>query len=512
VLFLRIKQCETALAGGRLDEAFELAKADDVRAHRRGQDLVDGLVKALVERGRGHLAAGRISAARADCDKAARLGGNLADVGQLRFAVDRADAARRDRDGAHEHAIANARRLMAQGQFTVVHEVLGAVEGDGRVDAMRADVVSRKAAVERAVARATEALKRDDWQGAIDQVVRTRSLSPAAPEVRELSRRIARRVAEEVNELVETGRIDAAEIALDRSERLADTDVNLASLRRGVARCQAAAQCVRGGKFAEAQEILRGLGVVWPRAKWIETSIRNLTGVGEALEVVRSGPLGLVTSSQRMRSHEVTTLAGGHTPRLAMPKLSPQTSEPSSSEKFTLQVDGVGSFLVFRASLLKVGPVSGGARPDVGLMTDAGTPTVTIARSDDDYFLQSAVPVSVNDKAVRSKLLCDGDRIALGPRCRIAFRRPNAASASAVLEISGARLGRGDVRHVILMDREIILGDASSAHVWTRELKGPAVLLADGGRLSLKSEGRLVDVVAGEHVRVGSLGFVVTQG
>jgi hypothetical protein len=175
-------------------------------------------------------------------------------------------------------------------------------------------------------------------------------------------------------------------------------------------------------------------------------------------------------------------------------------------------VDGVGSFLVFRGAAVKVGPVSGGGRPDLGLMTDAGTPTVTISRSEEDYFLQSGVAVAVNDKPVRSKLLCDGDRIALGPRCRLVFRRPNAASASAVLEISGARLARGDVRQVILMDREIVMGDSAAAHVRTREVRGPAVLLAEGGRMSLKAEGRVTDVVEGEHVRVGSLGLVVTQG
>jgi hypothetical protein len=149
----------------------------------------------------------------------------------------------------------------------------------------------------------------------------------------------------------------------------------------------------------------------------------------------------------------------------------------------------------------------------LALMTEATAPTVTITRSDEDYFLSSAVAVGVNDRPVFSKLLCDGDCVAVGPRCRMVFRRPNAASASAVLEISGARLGgAGDARRVILMDREIIFGDAASAHVRTREVRGPAVLLASGGRLSLKAEGALAEVCAGEHVRVGGLGLVVTEG
>ena len=124
MLFLRIKQCEAAIAGGRLDEAFELLRADDVRSHRRGQELTDLIVKRLVERGRGHLAAGRISAARGDCDKAARLAGNLADVSQLRFAVDRADAGVRERDGAREHVVADARRLLAAGQLPRIGDLI----------------------------------------------------------------------------------------------------------------------------------------------------------------------------------------------------------------------------------------------------------------------------------------------------------------------------------------------------------------------------------------------------
>jgi hypothetical protein len=326
--------------------------------------------------------------------------------------------------------------------------------------------------------------------------------------------------------LVEAGRLDAAEMVLGRASGL--DGVELETLRQGLSRCRVAAECVRGGRFGEAREMLLGLSRVWPGAKWILGSIRDLEGVGEALEGVRSGPLGLIAVGSR----EASTMAVGMGVGGGMKHDLPDRAVPgqvrgyvggdSRDEKFLLQVDGVGSFLVFRGRSVRVGPVSGGGRPDVGLLTDAAAPTVTIVRSDEDYFLQSAVPVMVNDRAVTSKLLGDGDRIALGPRCRITFGRPNAASASAVLEISGARLGRGDVRQVILMDREIILGDASSAHVRTRELRGPAVLLAGRRGLSLKAEetitvaevpaGRLADIPGGAHVRVGSLGFVVTQG
>jgi hypothetical protein len=53
--------------------------------------------------------------------------------------------------------------------------------------------------------------------------------------------------------------------------------------------------------------------------------------------------------------------------------------------------------------------------PDVALVAEPGAPVATIERTDDDYFVRSAL-VQVNDKPTTSKLLMTGDRIALSPR------------------------------------------------------------------------------------------------
>ena len=57
MLFLRIKQAEVALADGRLDEAFEIAKAADLKRQRSGQDLIGRLTRSLLKRGREDAAA-----------------------------------------------------------------------------------------------------------------------------------------------------------------------------------------------------------------------------------------------------------------------------------------------------------------------------------------------------------------------------------------------------------------------------------------------------------------------
>ncbi|HUU22635.1 MAG TPA: hypothetical protein VM389_08885, partial [Phycisphaerae bacterium] len=133
---------------------------------------------------------------------------------------------------------------------------------------------------------------------------------------------------------------------------------------------------------------------------------------------------------------------------------------------------------------------------------------------------RTATPVCVNDKTVTGKLLADGDRIALSPRCRLRFRLPNAASSTAVLELSGTRLPQGDARRVILLDREIILGPDDSAHVRVA-LSAQAVLHVKDGRLVCRTDLPLtVDrrpadpsrgIPLGVPVRIGPIGLVLTE-
>ena len=150
--------------------------------------------------------------------------------------------------------------------------------------------------------------------------------------------------------------------------------------------------------------------------------------------------------------------------------------------RFIIRVDGVGSFLVLRSPRVTIGPVSSSRMPDVGLVADPGLPVATIERLDDDYFVRAAQLVAVNDRSAvgdAGRLLATGDRVALSPRCRLAFHLPSPASTSAVLELTGSRLPMADVRRVILMDRDLIIGphagaDASHGSVGRARRNRPA--------------------------------------
>ncbi|MEJ2703963.1 MAG: hypothetical protein P8Z79_16115 [Sedimentisphaerales bacterium] len=189
--------------------------------------------------------------------------------------------------------------------------------------------------------------------------------------------------------------------------------------------------------------------------------------------------------------------------------------------KFLLQMDGIGSFMVLRDGRVTVGPVSSSARPTVGLMADPNLPIATIERTDDDYFIRSSSPIRVNDIATSNKLLVNGDRISLSPRCGMKFSLPNPASTTATLTLSSARVGRADVRKIILMDRDILIGPNAGSHILVESLEETVALFVQNERLLCRSrQGILVDdkpvgSTAGlpieKQVRIGRLSLVLTE-
>jgi hypothetical protein len=93
----------------------------------------------------------------------------------------------------------------------------------------------------------------------------------------------------------------------------------------------------------------------------------------------------------------------------------------------------------------------------------------------------------VNQLPVRDKLLQDGDRVQLGPRVAFRFRKANASSGSANIELSSAtRLTPFSLRHIVLMDEALILGPNSGSHIVVPSAEGAAILCESGGELSLR--------------------------
>jgi hypothetical protein len=148
--------------------------------------------------------------------------------------------------------------------------------------------------------------------------------------------------------------------------------------------------------------------------------------------------------------------------------------------KFLVQVDGAGTYLISRQPVTAFGPISSSQAPDVGLIADPGAAPVSIERVDDDYFLR--IP------GAPGKLLASGDRIGISPRCRLIFTQPNPSSTTAVLDLSAGRFPRADLRRVILLDRDLVIGPGSTAHIRSDQLTEPIVLNVRDGKLWCRNQ------------------------
>lgn len=531
MLILRIRQAECALADGRLDEAFEIAQADEICRHRQGQKLVGRLARAILHRGQENLAANRYQPALADCNKAEKLAGSLPEIVQLRAAV--CDAIVKGQQAQQQEAlrVAQAKQQIDNGWLSVGGRILDeAPAGDGRADFVRQELAAARLQVEDAVSKAEQAMKNGDIEEAISIARGTSVGQSRNGRAGELLRQIRCQAIQRIRADLEQGRIDRAHSLLQRLTPLAKDGTDVVELSEEIAWCRQAAQHVTAGRPATALPLLRKLKTVCPSARWLDSAISDVKRAAEAYEELDAGPLGL-TAADPVR-HMGPVGGGpdvGATPQesrdqgMAMrePVMPQAGGDESMPAKFVLQIDGVGSFVVFRDARITVGPISSSVRPMLALIADPNMPVVMLERVEGDYFIRSQTPIDVNGQSVTEKLLADGDRIALSSRCRIRFGLPNPASTTAVLTVSGARLSRPDVRQLILMDRDILVGPYANNHIRTEQMKDPAALFVQNGRLLCRTKDDIlvdgasfdpgVGLAMDKPVRIGRLSMVVAR-
>ena len=524
MLILRIRQAECALGDGRLDEAFDLVMGNGMREHKRGQDLAGRLSRKLVVRGREHLEGARLVQAGADCEKAAKLAGNLPEIEALRGDVAQTLLSKQMDEKRQADAVAAARREIAAGHLSIGQKMLGEMRDQAGAGAatLIMDVAAKRAVIDNLLAKAAEALRRDDWETAVDELVQAKRTHANDSRVRELVAQTTKTLTKRIESAIAAGRLDTAACVVKRLSRMAEDSLEAEQLARTIEQCRLAWEMIERGQPRRAEEIVRRLAVVLPEADWIESALKNLRAAGDAMDQLRAGPFAML---EQTRGADVVNVQ--HEVPRAVPAAGAVRGKPvlamneSLAKKLILQVDGVGSFLVVRGPRVSLGPISASQSVDLPLMADAAAPVVFVERTEEDYFLRSGMAITVNDKATKGKLLRSGDKIAISPRCRMSFRVPSGASTSAVLDLHSARMPRADVRNVVLMDREIIMGAGSSSHVRADEMTSPAVLVARDGNLYCQSkagvtiDGQVADgntaIPLGKQVQVGGVSFVVTQ-
>jgi hypothetical protein len=531
VTYLRVKQAQVALADGRLDEAHGLLSRDSVRSHRLGQRLATKLVKAYVRRGQTHLKEGRLSEALSDCQKAGSIGGHGAQVAELRQQVaGEMDRKRRETD-RRDLALNGARLHAREGFLSRGVAMLRGVDGDStRIERAQQEIDLHRAKADTALERGGAALEGEDWAAAGHHLAEARRLRPFDRRVDGLSDRLSREAAARVREALRCGRVDTAEALLRAVAPVAGDNLAVRELREAVGQVAQAWQALERGDARSAGRGLRRVKALLPDAGWVDEAIGLADRIISSRDALQAGPLGLIGdgyASHAQASPAACPQAPSDaraTARIAYhyeEHESVRGSHDVLPRQFLIQVDGEGSALASCDSTVTIGPISSPDRPGVGLIADPGVPVVTIQRSQDDYFLRSERPVKVNGKPTRERLLSDGDKIELSPRCRFKFRLPHAASTTAVIELTGARQVRGDVKRVILLDRQLVVGAGPACHLRAESAEEPIILNLRGGRLTCQSR-QEVKVGAGSYdprvgvpmdtpVRVGPVSLRVTQ-
>jgi len=472
VLILKLKQAECALADERLDEAFDLLKSERLRQHRRAQTLIGQLARALCNRGQRQLAEGRLQQAQADCGKADQLAGNLPQVNTLRSALCDAHEQRQHQDQQHREQLAMAQRHIDQGHLSVGEGILATTqEQNPAAKRLVEEAAVKRLEISSIVGKIEEALQRHDIEEAQSLLARFDSATVSGQgDLARLAADIKNQLTEQTVASFNAGRLDLASLACARLAQISDAS-RTEELRVALEQCKVAGRASVDNDPGQAREILQKLKLMFPSTTWLDDALDQARLAAERLGQLRTGPLGLLRDQD---APLMMPLPDKSPARAQVP--SPKSAPPLNgrrgplSNEFLLQIDGVGSYLVLAKDKLTIGPISSSPHPDLGLLMNPNTPAVHISREDEDYFLSSDQPVQVSDAAVTHKLLMDGDRISLSHKSRLKFNTPNAASTSATLVITGARLSRPDINYVILLDRDILIGPSCNNHIRTSRL------------------------------------------
>lgn len=515
---LRLKQAQNALSDGRIDEAFAIAIEKDIRELRGGQSLLTQLVAPLLDRAEKHLEKGRLKDALLDVERAIQAGGNGPRAAGLRAQVHERLEARERMVLRGRDLIESARGHLERGSLRTGKAILEQASGaDQGAAALKERLERREGRAAEAMRRAEAFLDQAAVEEALDAAREALEAHPRGEGLADLLLRLRKAALSEAERAFAGGQLSLAAGLLDRARPLFNGHLEFRALDDGLAMAQRAAAAVAARDFEAARIALGRLAKLVPAAGWIEAHLDDLESLAGALRRLKTGPLGLLGSggdAPAGAGEAAATVA-------AAPRPAVEAAAPFAGHRMLLWVDGIGTYLVLAAPRIAIGRSGSSARPDIALAADLEGHHAEILRVEDDYFIVAAQgQVRAGGKEVQRKLLADGERLELGKACEIAFRMPTALSATAVLTLHrGQRIER-DVREVILLDRDLLIGAAPSCHVRVAGQRRPVVLSRSQGVLRCRAEEDiLVDgkssgiealVAPGAHVQIGSLSFTVT--
>ncbi|MEO1524503.1 MAG: hypothetical protein AAFX06_03665 [Planctomycetota bacterium] len=487
---LDLKRIETAIKGGRLDEAFDRMMQSPQRSRHDGQKLIDQLAGALGQRAGEHLADGRLQDAESDVQKAIELAGRKPDLADLRErivdAIDESSIQRR-REDALQQSVKN--RIRAS-DFTLAGQLLPRTS---EPDALAETLDHQRMILDDAVTKMERALARNE-QNEVVRIARTLRVEWLDhPKIGEHLSAALKPLLEKAMEDLKAGRIDLVGSFLEATTGLEERRSEITELSQTHERCRLAKRAFDQGRWEDMDRELGLLAQMHPTLPWLEETRQSVAETLRFQREIQSGPLGLMTQTQSVKAALRPAPVGDACRVTALPRgVQPHAVQPQSTEpSLILQVDGLGGILLLTKDTVTIGSVSRSAMYDLPLRTDGPNDPLEIRRSGEDYFVQSESEFLVNDQATRRRLLAADETIQFGRRGRIKFRRPVPASGSAVLQLSGAALPRRDIRYVALLSDSLVMA-SSGGHIAVPDLNTPLILFRDRDGFAIKQTGSQV--------------------
>ncbi len=156
-----------------------------------------------------------------------------------------------------------------------------------------------------------------------------------------------------------------------------------------------------------------------------------------------------------------------------------------------LWVDAVGGFWVCLADEVILGQPARTGWVDVPILADISSRHARIRRDGEGYLIEAIREVRLQNRTVdKVASLADGNRIMLGDRVRLVFRRPHALSATARLDFDTHHRTDPSADAVLLMADSCILGPGPRSHIVCPDWSQEVVLYRHHDELYCRAEGR----------------------
>ncbi|MEE9296734.1 MAG: hypothetical protein V3W34_17460 [Phycisphaerae bacterium] len=529
LLIVRLKAAEKALKTGRLDEAYRLASARDIREHRRGAAVLGKLTDKLIERARAHFADERFAEALNDLAKAEGAGGRLEAVAELRQHVLTVaeEVARQER--SRRVRMEQAKERVQRGSLAAGQQLLAGVDsGDADAQRLANDIKDRQHQAAEGLAKVERLIKQRQLAAAVEQFRKVKPLDPHSSKIVEIETTLCDQVVAGARAAFADGRFNRATEELAGLGPIGRTSAGRRDMEEILELSKNASRALEAGDFEEARRIVLRLQRLTPKVSWVNKVADQLGKLDELLTALYGGPLG-----------EHAGLAGAspsHVDRGGARKdsrTSGRTPPPSENlndtvlladrpaggdrlpDRLLVLVDGGGSYLLLRKDRLSIGRAMTDNQPDIPIHSDLAERHAEVSRVDDDYFLFSSREIEVDGRATRHQLLRPGNRVTLGRNAKFTFRMPHRQSPSGIIDLSGSTRMPNDVRRVVLFRRTAMIGFGKNAHINCNTAERDLVLFERGGRLWVRPQrnGRVETeaqpLVIGKQMELAGVSFVV---